>query len=500
MRQSVLCGLGLRCYRRELGMRAKGKKKKGKIESQKSYTPPSSGQGTIKNLALAKTQVGPARNLALEETSVMSSQGGDNIESKLEQAARNAVRDGNGTNLDTAELSDIVPGIDPEIVRGEDSSGVLAAAVHQHNQQHQQDRGDKHDLGQHHHPHAHELSHHQIDPSMGGQRDHHFHPEHNAYQHVQEPPPPPPQQPMPHERRVNRGPDGYPEPSHHGGENSRRRIRLTWTPDETQALIQGCRIHGVGNWKKILTDPSLKFNSRTAVDLKDRFRTSFPEEYSRLYPNAKTHRFKSKTKTVPPDDQAAAAAAVAAVATGDVPPPPSEASQDPATALANVSNDRGLGENLVKINRKERRAFTKEEDEQLLKGFQKHGPCWSKIQKDHSLNLFNRRSTDLRDRFRNRFPEKYTEAGYKGRGGGGRVRKKRTQTSSSHSDENTATLAAAAVMNMNNAANDNNSNPEDVKDENAPAQDQHQQPTDGFNYYQNTPMMQQIYQQSNQRQ
>jgi hypothetical protein len=426
----------------------------------------------------------------------MSGQDSDNIESKLEQAARNAVRDGNGTNLNTAELSDIVPGIDPEIVRGEDSSGVLAAAVHQHNQQHQ-DRGDG--TGQHHHQHAHELSHHQIDPNVGGQRDHQFHHEPNPYQHVQEPPPPAPQQPMPHERRVNRGPDGYPEPSHHG-ENSRRRIRLTWTPEETQALIQGCRIHGVGNWKKILTDPSLKFNSRTAVDLKDRFRTSFPEEYSRLYPNAKTHRFKNKTKAVPSDDQAAAAAAVAAAATGEVPPPP-EAAQDPATALANVSNDRGLGENLVKINRKERRAFTKEEDEQLLKGFQKHGPCWSKIQKDHSLNLFNRRSTDLRDRFRNRFPEKYTEAGYKGRGGGGRVRKKRNQTSS-NSDENAATLAAAAVMNLNNAGNDNNSNQEEVKDENVPPQDQqqHQQPTDGFNYYQNAPMMQQIYQQSNQRQ
>lgn len=154
---------------------------------------------------------------------------------------------------------------------------------------------------------------------------------------------------------------------------SKRRSRLGWTDEETRNLMEGCRIHGVGNWKKILTDPQFRFNGRTAVDLKDRFRTSFPEEYSRLYPNARTHKSKKP------------------------------------------SGHREVGPELVKINRKERRSFTPDEDERLLQGFFKHGPAWSKIQRDTSLELFNRRSTDLRDRFRNAFPDRYAAAGYKGR-------------------------------------------------------------------------------------
>ena len=35
------------------------------------------------------------------------------------------------------------------------------------------------------------------------------------------------------------------------------------------------------------------------------------------------------------------------------------------------------------------------------------------IQKDQSLGLVHRRSTDLRDRFRNAYPDKYVEAGFK---------------------------------------------------------------------------------------
>lgn len=157
----------------------------------------------------------------------------------------------------------------------------------------------------------------------------------------------------------------------------KRRVRLGWTEEETQNLMEGCKRHGVGNWKKILTDPNFSFNCRTAVDLKDRFRTSFPEEYSRLYPNARTHKVKRHSST------------------GAVP-------------------------SLIKVSRKERRAFTADEDDRLLQGFMKHGPAWSKIQRDHTLGLSDRRSTDLRDRFRNAFPERYTAAGYKGRSSGGK--------------------------------------------------------------------------------
>jgi hypothetical protein len=67
----------------------------------------------------------------------------------------------------------------------------------------------------------------------------------------------------------------------------------------------------------------------------------------------------------------------------------------------------------AKAKRKERTPFTKEEDTNLLIGFGKHGGKWSSIQKDEELGLSHRRSTDLRDRFRNAFPEKYVGAGFK---------------------------------------------------------------------------------------
>jgi hypothetical protein len=33
-------------------------------------------------------------------------------------------------------------------------------------------------------------------------------------------------------------------------DNKIRRPRSKWTTEETQDLIKGCNIHGVGNWKK----------------------------------------------------------------------------------------------------------------------------------------------------------------------------------------------------------------------------------------------------------
>jgi hypothetical protein len=33
-------------------------------------------------------------------------------------------------------------------------------------------------------------------------------------------------------------------------DSKNRRARSKWTTDETQDLIKGCSIHGVGNWKK----------------------------------------------------------------------------------------------------------------------------------------------------------------------------------------------------------------------------------------------------------
>jgi hypothetical protein len=51
----------------------------------------------------------------------------------------------------------------------------------------------------------------------------------------------------------------------------------------------------------------------------------------------------------------------------------------------------------------------------LRAGYDKHGTLWAQIVKDPIFQEQKRRSTDLRDRFRNAFPELYEAAGYKPR-------------------------------------------------------------------------------------
>ncbi|CAM0135327.1 unnamed protein product [Umbelopsis sp. WA50703] len=145
--------------------------------------------------------------------------------------------------------------------------------------------------------------------------------------------------------------------------------RRKWTALETADLIDGCVKYGVGNWKRILSDSQFTFHGRSAVDLKDRFRTVYPSEYKRLYPGSKRVHERKKS----PEIQAP---------------------------------------KLTRVRRRERRAFTAEEDEMLLKGVEKHGVAWAKIAKDEEFNLSHRTSTDLRDRFRNAFPSKYDMYGY----------------------------------------------------------------------------------------
>ncbi|THH04136.1 hypothetical protein EW145_g5748 [Phellinidium pouzarii] len=153
-----------------------------------------------------------------------------------------------------------------------------------------------------------------------------------------------------------------------------KRQRKKWTEEETQMLVSGCNIWGVGNWKAILNDPSLKFDNRSPVDLKDRFRTFFPDAYKLHYPNAKTH-LSSKVRSTLPD----------------------------GTSL------------FEKTRSKRRRPFTAEEDQALKAGYEKYGTVWSTIVKDPIFQEQKRRSTDLRDRFRNAFPHLYQAAGYKPR-------------------------------------------------------------------------------------
>ncbi|ESK91491.1 meiotically up-regulated 152 protein [Moniliophthora roreri MCA 2997] len=157
-------------------------------------------------------------------------------------------------------------------------------------------------------------------------------------------------------------------------ESGVKKQRKRWTKEETQMLVDGCNKHGVGNWKTILGDPEFKFDSRSPVDLKDRFRTYFPDAYKQHYPNARTH-LSSKVRSTLPDGSSI----------------------------------------FEKTRSKKRRPFTEEEDRALKAGYEKHGTVWAAIVKDPIFQEQNRRSTDLRDRFRNAYPDLYQAAGYKPR-------------------------------------------------------------------------------------
>ena len=66
------------------------------------------------------------------------------------------------------------------------------------------------------------------------------------------------------------------EPSQKKAQKKDVRPRKKWTEEETSNLLLGVQKHGVGCWKDILEDTSFSFNGRSAIDLKDRFRTCCP--------------------------------------------------------------------------------------------------------------------------------------------------------------------------------------------------------------------------------
>ncbi|QCT69620.1 hypothetical protein E1952_14950 [Staphylococcus aureus] len=94
---------------------------------------------------------------------------------------------------------------------------------------------------------------------------------------------------------------------------------------------------------------------------------------------------------------------------------PKPAEKTPAESAAEVEaqpKQAGTTEQtLWKAQRRPRRNFTDEEDEALLRGFREQGPSWVSICKDEVFREHGRTPTDLRDRLRTRFPEKYAQAG-----------------------------------------------------------------------------------------
>lgn len=189
------------------------------------------------------------------------------------------------------------------------------------------------------------------------------------------------------------------------------RPRKRWTEEETANLLLGVHKHGVGSWTDILEDSSFSFNGRSALDLKDRFRVCCPDELrsktgtrSRQAPNASKQKNKSKSSLMSEnilieDDEIALSKTI-----GDInATKKSRAHRKKLEDLVQL----GIEGPFQKSRRRERRPFTEEEDKAILKGYDIYGPAWTRIQKDPRLKLKSRQPTDLRDRFRNKHPEKF---------------------------------------------------------------------------------------------
>lgn len=250
---------------------------------------------------------------------------------------------------------------------------------------------------------------------------------------------------------------------------SRKNVRK-WTEEETNDLLRGVVKCGIGNWTTILAQPELKFNKRTASNLKDRFRVCCPWAYRASDPNEATKQLRDKladnllkaqaqsaddaaSKMPPPrpslptagsssssgssfgssfgSSRASLSSASSShrpsvssmssatpdtdhgsISTQQTPPPAGSPPSVPSTSQHTLES-LGIPEAHVakKPKRRSRRPFTAAEDEALLRGYAVHGFQWTLIQQDQRLHLGHRRATDLRDRFRTKFPHAYRDGG-----------------------------------------------------------------------------------------
>ncbi|KEQ72289.1 hypothetical protein M436DRAFT_48930 [Aureobasidium namibiae CBS 147.97] len=182
------------------------------------------------------------------------------------------------------------------------------------------------------------------------------------------------------------------------GASHKRSRRNLWTDQETNNLLAGVSRFGIGNWKRILLCPDYQFHKRTAVDLKDRFRVCRPEAYGGARKTRKAKRVSS--------EEAATTKTSKRAKTAEPTPPEPPKEDEPQPEQVNTTD-----QTLWKAQRRPRRNFTNEEDQALLKGFREQGPSWVSIAKDEAFREHGRTPTDLRDRLRTKFPEKYAQAG-----------------------------------------------------------------------------------------
>jgi hypothetical protein len=195
------------------------------------------------------------------------------------------------------------------------------------------------------------------------------------------------------------------------------RARKKWTEDETTNLLLGVHKHGVGNWTDILEDSSFSFNGRSALDLKDRFRTCCPTELRGKAAVTKSSQGleDSKQKNTPAKSKSSLMSENILieddeVGTGGPGGDTDETVKRKGRAHRKKLEDLaelGIQGPFLKSKRRERRPFSEDEDRAILEGYETYGPAWTRMQRDPRLNLQTRQPTDLRDRFRNKYPEKF---------------------------------------------------------------------------------------------
>ena len=174
----------------------------------------------------------------------------------------------------------------------------------------------------------------------------------------------------------------------------------------------------MGRWTDILEDSEFKFNDRTAGDLKDRFRTCCPDELRNKKDKDKTN---SPTSTVAPETAFGTnhghLEIGAIIDTDDKPESPNDTGPTvrPRKSRAHRKKMEDLAELGIrgpfkKSHRRERNPFSEQDDKEILEGFEKYGPQWTKIQRDPKFHLANRQATDLRDRLRNKRPDLFNSS------------------------------------------------------------------------------------------
>jgi hypothetical protein len=192
--------------------------------------------------------------------------------------------------------------------------------------------------------------------------------------------------------------------------------RNKWSEQETKDLLHGVSKFGIGNWKKILNCADFHFDNRSAVDLKDRFRICCPGDglkrknkkpnlvAAAVMPQGGSSLSASSPKNHSGEDDIASS----------LPPKKSKPMRKPRSdrhekGPAELA-EMGIEGPFAKSNRRERHGFTEADDANLLRGYETYGSSWRQMRDDISLGFSKRHATDLRDRFRNRYPDKYAEA------------------------------------------------------------------------------------------